>query len=82
MVISICEGNVGTRPHPTEAVVFLPFSLPQVQTKVYFRTVLLSLKERPLWPGCEMDFVVVTVNVLYNGNMTGDPIEKLPAVQT
>lgn len=34
-------------------------------------------------PGCKTDFVVVVaVNVLFNGNMTGDPIEKLPTVQT
>lgn len=31
-------------------------------------------------PGCGTDFL--TLNVLFNGNMTEDPTEKLSAVQT
>jgi len=82
MVIGSCEGNAGARPDPTETVVFLPFSVLQAQTKVHFRMVLLSLKGRPVGPGFETEFVGVAVNVLFNGNMTGDPTKKLPAVQT
>lgn len=42
----------------------------------------LSLEERPVGPGCETYFAVVTVNMLLNGNMRGDPIERLPTAQT
>lgn len=45
--------------------------------------VLCSPKDRPLEPGCKTDFVVVAVvNVLFYGNMTEDPTEKLPTAQT
>lgn len=80
MVPGRCEGNAGAGLDPTEAVVFFPFSLPQVQTKVHLRMVLLSLKKRPVGPGCETDFVVFKVNMLFYGNVSGDPIKKLPTV--
>lgn len=82
MVPGSCDGSVGAKLDPTKPVVFLPFSLPQVQTKVHLRMVFLSLKQRPVGPGCETDFVVVTVNMLFYGNIAGDPIKKLPIVQT
>lgn len=71
MVPGRCEGSVGAGQGPTKAVVFLPFCFPQVQTKVHLRVVLLSLELRPVGPGCEIDFVVVTVNVLFYGNSRG-----------
>lgn len=81
MAIGSFEGNDGARLDPIEAVVSPPFSLLQVQTKVHFRILFLSLKERPVGPGCGTDFLLI-LNVLFNRNITEDPTEKLPDVQT
>lgn len=71
MVLGRCEGSVGAGQGPTKAAVFLHFFFPQVQAKAHLRVVLLSLEQRPVEPGCETDFVAVTVNVLFYGNSKG-----------